>query len=323
MSFGLRIVNAFVSYVSYLGQMIWPSSLAMFYPHPASITVHASIPVWKIMGAILLFCIFSFLVIRQAQRRPYLLVGWLWYVGTLIPVIGLVQVGNQAMADRYTYVPLIGIFIAIAWVIPNLFSRIRFQSLVLGMLGGAVVAVLSVAAWNQAGYWRNNVTLFSRMLAVTQDNWLAWNNLGLTYVDLGQPEKAIDHFREALRIKPGYTEAWYNLGLAYDKLGQPHKAIVYYREALRVNPNYAKAWNNLGTAYYELGQPEQAIMYYRKALQTKPDYADAWYNLGLAYAEYGQFHQAISCFREALRIKPDFKEAKQNLEAALSLRKTQ
>jgi tetratricopeptide (TPR) repeat protein len=296
--------------------MVWPSSLAMFYPHPASIATQPSIPVWKVMGAALVLFGFSFLVVRQIQRRAYLPVGWLWYVGTLIPVIGLVQVGNQAMADRYTYVPLIGVFIAIAWGIPDLFSRARFRNLALGVLGAAVVAALSVVTVNQVGYWRNNVTLFSRMLAVTQDNWLAWNNLGLTYSDLGQPQKAIDHFREALKIRPGYADAWYNLGLTYDKLGQPHQAIFYYRETVRVDPDYAKAWNNLGTAYYELGQPEQAIMYYRKALETKPEYAEAWYNLGLAYAKYGQLHQAISCFREALRIKPDFKEAQHSLELA-------
>ena len=143
---GLRVSNAFVSYVSYLGQMIWPSSLAMFYPHPGSITAQAGIPLWKIMGAALLVCGISFLVMRQAQRRPYLLVGWLWYVGTLVPVIGLVQVGSQAMADRYTYVPLVGVFIAIAWGIPDLFSKGRVRSLALGGLGGTVVAALSVAA---------------------------------------------------------------------------------------------------------------------------------------------------------------------------------
>jgi Flp pilus assembly protein TadD len=309
MSFGLRIVNAFVSYVSYLGQMIWPSSLAMFYPHPASITVHASIPVWKIMGAILLFCIFSFLVIRQAQRRPYLLVGWLWYVGTLIPVIGLVQVGNQAMADRYTYVPLIGIFIAIAWVIPSLFSKRGFYSIFLGVLGGAAIAVLSEVTWNQVGYWRDSITLFSRAVAVTPDSWLAWNNLGVTYEKLGQPQQAIPYYREALRIKPDFTKAWNNLGAAFHELGQPQQAIVCYREALRIKPDYADAWNHLGAAYDRLDQPQQAIYYYREALRIKPDYADAWYNLGVVYDKLGQPQQAITYYREALRINPDFAEA--------------
>jgi protein O-mannosyl-transferase len=248
MAFGLRISNAFVSYVSYLGQMVGPSSLAMFYPHPASIAAQASIPVWKILGAALLLCGFSFLVMRQAQRRPYLPVGWLWYVGTLVPVIGLVQVGNHPMADRYTYVPLIGVFIAIAWGIPDLFSRIRFRSLALGVLGGAVVAALSGAASNQVGYWRNNVTLLSRMLAVTQDNWLAWNNLGVTCDELGQPEQAVMYYRKALQTKPDYADAWYNLGLAYAEYGQLHQAIACFREALRIKPDFKEARHNLDFA---------------------------------------------------------------------------
>jgi Flp pilus assembly protein TadD len=318
--FGVRISNTFLSYVSYLRQMVWPSSLAMFYPHPASTQV--GIPIWEIAGAVLLLGGISFLAWRQRQRQPYLPVGWLWYVGTLVPVIGLVQVGSQAMADRYTYVPLIGVFIAIAWGIPDLISRLRFRRLALGVAACAIVAALSVAAWNQAGYWRNSVTLFSRMVAVTQDNWLAWNNLGVAYGELGHPKQAILYHREALRIKPGYADAWYNLGVAYDKLGQSQQAIVSYREALKTKPNHTKVLNNLGAAYDELGQFEQAITYYRMALQTKPDYADTWYNLGLAYVKYGQLREAIPCFREALRIKPDFEEARQNLDAAENLGKT-
>jgi hypothetical protein len=321
--FGMRVSNALVSYVNYLGQMVWPSSLAMFYPHPASIAAQTGIPLWEVVGAVLLLAGFSFLVVWQSRRRPYLQVGWLWYVGTLIPVIGLVQVGNQAMADRYTYVPLIGIFMAIAWGIPDLFLRMRIRRLTLGLTGGAVIVVLSVVAWNQTGYWRNNITLFSRTLAVTQNNWLAWNSLGLTFDELGQPQQAIVHYRESLRIKPDFGDAWYNLGLAYAKQGQSQQAIVCFREALRLRPDYTKAWNNLGAVFYELGQPEQAIMYYQKALQTKPDYADGWYNLGLAYTQYGRFSQAISCFQEALRIRPEFKEARQKLEAAENLGKTE
>ncbi len=353
--FGMRISNAFVSYVAYLGKVVWPSSLAVFYPHPAG--TQAGVPVWEVAGAVLLLGGLSFLAWWQGQRRPYLIVGWLWYLGTLVPVIGLVQVGNQAMADRYTYVPLIGLFIAMAWGIPNVFSSGRFRLLVLGLLGGGVVVALSVVAWSQTGYWRDSVTLFSRALTVTQDNWLAWNNLGVTYDKLGQPQQAISYYREALRIKPDFTKAWNNLGTAYHELGQPQQAIRYYREALRIRPDYVEAWNNLGAAYdklgqaqqaipyYEealrikpdyadawynlgvvydkLGQAQQAIIYYREALRFKPDYADAWYYLGLVYARHGQLQQAIACFREALRIKPDFKEAQNNLGVAENLGKTQ
>jgi tetratricopeptide (TPR) repeat protein len=309
-----RIPNALVSYVTYLWKIVWPSSLAVFYPHPAS--TQAGIPLWTIVGGILLLGGFSFIVLWQRHRHPYLAVGWLWYLGTLVPVIGLVQVGNQAMADRYTYIPLIGLFIVIAWGIPNLFPRGRFRRLILGMLGGSVVVALSVVAWNQAGYWRDSVTLFSRAVTVTKNNWLAWNNLGAAYDKLGQPRQAILYYREALRIKPNFAMAWNNLGLAYHALGQDEQALSCYQEALKFKPDYIDAWNNLGVTFNNLGQSQQAINYYREALRIKPDYADAWNNLGAAYDKLGQPEQAINYYREALRIKPDYADAWNNLGAA-------
>jgi len=309
--FGMRISNGFVSYVSYLWKMVWPSSLTVFYPHPA--TAQSGLPAWEITGAALLIGTFSLLAVWQRHCRPYLGMGWLWYLGTLIPVIGLVQVGNQAMADRYTYLPLIGIFTAVAWAIPSLFLKGRLRQLLLGVLGGMVIVALSSVAWHQTSYWRDDVTLFSRSLAVTKNNWLAWNNLGFAYDKLNRPQWAMTCYRNAIRIKSDYADAWSNIGAIYIKSGQPEQSIVYFREALKANPYYTKALNNLAAAYYELGQPEQAIMYYWKALQIKPDYAEAWYNLGLSYVQYGQPDRAVSCFREALRIKPDFKEALQKL----------
>jgi len=309
-----RIPNALVSYVTYLWKMIWPSSLAVFYPHPAS--TQGGIPLWAIAGGILLLGGFSFIVLWQRRQRPYLAMGWFWYLGTLVPVIGLVQVGNQAMADRYTYVPLIGLFIAIAWGIPNLFPRGRIRRLILGVLGGSVVVALSVVAWNQTGYWRDSVTLFSRAVTVTENNWLAWNNLGAAYDKLGQPRQAILYYREALRIKPNFVMAWNNLGLAYHALGQDQQALVCYQEALKFKPDYVDVWNNLGVTYNYLGQSQQAINYYREALRIKPDYAEAWNNLGAAYDKLGQPQQAMIHYREALRIKPDYVDAWNNLGAA-------
>jgi Flp pilus assembly protein TadD len=352
---GMRISNTFVSYVAYLWKMVWPSSLAVFYPHPAMI--QSGLPTWEIAGAVLMLGGFSLFAMWQRHRLPALAMGWLWYLGTLVPVIGLVQVGNQGMADRYTYVPLVGIFIAVAWAIPYLFLKGRFRQLLVGALAGMVVVGLSVVARHQTTYWRDGVTLFSRSLTVTENNWVTWNNLGAAYDNLGQPQQAIACYREATRIKPNFAMGWNNLGLAYGKLGQFPQAIIYYQEAIRIKPDYAdpwnnlgvaygslsqpgqailyfkealkakpdytEAWNNLGTAHYQLGQPGQAMMYYRKALETKPDSADAWYNLGLAHVRYGQLQQAISCFREALRIKPDFKEAQKSLDMAENLGKTQ
>ncbi len=308
---GIRISNAFVSYVSYLWKMVWPSSLTVFYPHPA--VAGFDLPVWEIVGAALLIVAFSLLAVWQRHRRPFLTMGWLWYLGTLIPVIGIVQVGNQGMADRYTYVTLVGIFIAVAWTIPSVVLSGRFRQLLFGILGGMVIMGLSALAWQQTAYWRDNVTLFSRSLAVTKNNWLAWNNLGFAYEKLDRPQRAITYYREAIRIKPDYADPWNNIGAIYIKSGEPEQAMVYFKEALKANPYHTKALNNLAAAYYELGQPEQAITYYRKVLQAKPDYAEAWYNLGLAYLQYGQLDQAISCLREALRINPDFKEALQKL----------
>ena len=309
--FGSRISNAFVSYVIYLGKTVWPSSLAVFYPHPA--TVHANIPAWEIAGAILLLCGFTIMALRQGHSRPYLAMGWLWYLGTLVPVIGVVQVGGQALADRYTYVPLIGIFIAVAWGIPPILSARRYRQLVLGAFAGALLVALSVTAWVQVGYWRDSVTLLSRAVAITDRNWLAMNNLGASYGKLGQHQRAIGYCREALRIKPDFAEAWTSLGVSYDALGQYQQAIGYYREALRIKPDFAEAWYNLGISDGKLGRYQQAIGYYREALRIKPDFAEAWSNLGVSYDALGQDQQAIGYFLEALRIKPDFAEAWYNL----------
>jgi tetratricopeptide (TPR) repeat protein len=314
--FRSRISNAFVSYVVYLGKTVWPSSLAVYYPHPA--TIHATVPAWEIAGSIFLLCGLSVMALQQGHRRPYLAVGWLWYLGTLIPVIGLVQVGAQAMADRYTYVPLIGIFIALAWAIPELLEGWHFRRLALGVLGGAVVWTLSLAGWSQVGYWRDGVTLFSRAVAVTDRNWLAMNNLGVSYEKLGQYQQAIGYYREALQIKPDDAKAWNNLGVSSERLGQYQQAIGYYREALRIKPDNAKAWYNLGVSSERLGQYQQAIGYYREALRIKPDYANAWINLGVSYSKLGQLQQAISSYREAIRLKPDDAVAWNNLGVSYS-----
>ena len=309
--FGSRISNAFVSYVAYLGKAVWPSSLAVFYPHPA--TIHANVPAWEIAGSVLLLCGLSIIVLREGHRRPYLAVGGLWYLGTLVPVIGVIQVGAQAMADRYTYVPLIGVFIAVAWGIPELLAGWRFRRFALEALGGAVVLALSLAGWSQVGYWRDSVTLLSRAVAVTDGNWVAMNNLGISYEKLGQYQQAIGCYREALRIKPDDAKAWNNLGVSCEKLGQYQQAIGYYREALRIKPDYAYAWNNLGVSYEKLGQYQQAIGCYREALRIKPDIPSVWTNLGAAYVKFGEYPKAAEAYREAIRLKPGDAYAWNNL----------
>ncbi len=277
-----RAVNAFGAYAAYLGKAVWPSSLAVYYPHPAS--VGAGVPAWAAAGWVLLFCGLFAAALGASRRRPYLAVGWLWYVGTLVPVIGLVQVGGQSHADRYTYVPLIGIFVAVAWGVPSLLAGWRQRRVALGALAGASLLALSAAAWAQAGYWRDSVALFTRAAAVTDGNWLALYNLGHACNRLGRHPEAVDHFREALRIKP----------------------------------DYANGWNNLGVSYIGLGRHGDAIGCFREALRLRPDLAEAWNNLGVCHGAFGRFSEAAGCFREALRLRPDYPDAQRNLLAANS-----
>jgi Flp pilus assembly protein TadD len=311
---GYKVSNALVSYLAYLWKAVWPASLAIFYPHPASL--QADFPAWEIAGAVLFLGGVSFIVLRGGGRRPYLAVGWLWYLGTLVPVIGLVQVGSAALADRYTYVPLIGVFIALTWGISELLSGWRWRRFFLWVSGGAIVVALSAAAWIQAGYWRDNVTLYSRAAAVTEKNWMALTGLGLAYDELGKPREAIEHYREALRVKPEYAHAWYNLGVASGKLGRDQESLGYYREVLRIDPKYVDAWYNLGLACAKLGKLQEAIGYFRETVRIKPEYALAWYNLGIASAKLGQFQEAIVSFQNALRIQPGYAGASYNLGVA-------
>jgi hypothetical protein len=278
--FGMRISNALVSYATYLEKTAWPSSLAVFYPHPA--TLHAGIPAWRIAGSVALLCGISFLALRHAKRHPYLPFGWLWYLGTLVPVIGLVQAGSAAMADRYTYVPLLGIFIAIAWGMADLGRDARLRRVVPAICGCAVL-LLAVAAWKQAGHWRNSATLYGHAVEVTKDNWLALYGLGLDRDEAGQPGKALEYYESALRIKPDDTDILNSLGVAYGKLGMFRRAYPYFREALRI----------------------------------RPDDPEAWKNMGMAFSLEGRYREAVPCFREAMRIRPDFPEARENLEIAL------
>ncbi len=308
-----RIANALVSYAGYLRRTVWPSSLAVFYPHPASL--RAEIPAWEIGGAALLLCGISFLAIREARRRPFLPTGWLWYLGTLVPVIGVVQVGGQALADRYAYLPLIGVFLAVSWGIPGTLSGKHSRILAAG-LPAAAVAALSISAWTQAGYWRDSRTLLSRAVAVTESNWFALNGLGNFHYARGEYGEAAAYYREALRIKPDLAAAWNNLGASSRRLGKPNEAIGYLQYALLIRPDLAEAWYNLGRSRSALGQERRAVDSYREALRLRPDYAEARYDLGISLAGLGERRESAVQLREALRLRPDFPEARRALGEA-------
>jgi Flp pilus assembly protein TadD len=310
---GLRIQNALISYVTYIFKMVWPSNLAVFYPFPKGI------PFWHYAGASTLIAAMSVLVIRVARRAPYLATGWLWYLGTLVPVIGLFQHGLwPASADRFTYIPLIGLFIIISWGLASIGAKWKLGEIIFPLLVGIVLLAFGIGTWTQARHWKNSMTLFQHAVDVTANNHLAEFNLATALHEQGNLQDAVTHYSKALRIMPDNEKFHNSLGVAMLELGDIDGAIKHLSEALRLVPNYADAYVNLGTALAKAGKPAQAISYYRRALEIKP-LAKAHYNLGLALAEMRKFDEAISHYQQALRIKPDYASVHNDLGVALSL----
>jgi protein O-mannosyl-transferase len=312
---GLRLENALVSYITYIAQTFWPSGLAIFYPHPPAI------PVWQAIGAALALAAISALVLRHRAARPYLAVGWSWFLGTLVPVIGLVQVGSQARADRYMYVPMAGLGIMLAWGALELVRRRPRAAVPAAVVGCASCAAMMALSWVQTGYWANSETLFRRALAVTHDNYLAHYNLGVALQQTpGHLPEAISEFQATLRIQPDHAAAHNNLGNALSKIpGRLPEAVAEYRAALRLQPDYAAAHNNLGSALEDVpgGLPE-AIAEYQTALRLQPDNAAAYNNLGDALLKAGRPAEAATQLETALRLDPDYASAHNNLGLALS-----
>jgi tetratricopeptide (TPR) repeat protein len=280
---GGRIANALISYVSYIGKMLWPVNLSIFYPYGG-----AALFSWQAVSAMLALMVTTYLTIRAARRFPYLIVGWLWYLGTLIPVIGLVQVGLQSMADRYTYVPLIGIFIMIAWGIPELLNRWRYRRFALASAAVGILFALMVITYVQTGYWRNNIILYEHAIKVTSENAWAQNNLGYALSLQGKTREAIAHFQKAISIN-NPADAHYNLGTMLASEGKLDEAIYQFRESIHISPGYAKAYNNLGNALLYQGRLDEAIASYREALRLNPEYTLAQENLKNALAAQKKF----------------------------------
>ena len=342
----VRIASALVAYVAYIGKMFWPVHLAVLYPYPEKLFM------WEIAGACLILLVISLSVIRVVKRHPYFTVGWLWYVGTLIPVIGLVQVGSQAMADRYAYVPLIGLFMMIAWGLYEMVSKHGIRKITVSAAALALCSALMTATYVQVRYWANSLTLFRYTVEHTDNNAImhcslglelanqgkiaeairhysealrinpnyekAHNNLGIALKDEGRVDEAIDHYLQALRIKPDFEEAHNNLGNAFLKQGKAAKAIKHFKEALRLNPEFTDAYNSLGTALIRTGNTDEAIEYFRKALQIDPNCAGTYVNLGGALIGMGRIDEAIVYFRKALQIEPSIPEVHVNLGVALA-----
>jgi Flp pilus assembly protein TadD len=305
-----RIRNALVSYVAYIAKMLWPSNLAGLYPyHPLS-------PAWVFGSAVLLVGITAS-VLLAATRYPYLLVGWFWYLGTLLPVIGLVQVGTQARADRFTYIPLIGLFIVIAWGASDLAARWPRRPAVLKTAAFVVVTACAVTARAQVGYWRDSLTFWQHTVDVTTDNARAHGNLGLVLADLGRASEAITHYTEAIRISPELADVHSNLGNALAGQGRTEDAVAHYREALRIDPNQLTAHNGLGSALDDQGRYAEAITHYRDALRIDPRSAMIHNNLGAALVNQEKLEEAVSHLIEAARLAPDDADFHYNAAAVL------
>jgi len=302
----VRVANAFVSYVTYIRKMIWPTNLAVYYPHPG---LWIS---WQVLGSVLLLIVVTLAVIWMVRRLPYLAVGWFWYTGTLIPVIGLVQIGSFAMADRYTYIPLIGLFIMVAWGVPKLLKQWRYQKEIFLTLSIFSILCLCIITWTQVGYWQNGIKLFEHVLKVTNHNSVAYHNLGVAYNDLGDYRQAIEDFDKAIEINPGFEGAYINRGNAYKNLGNYRQAIGNYDRAIKINPSHADAYYNRGNAYNDLGDYRQAIEDFDRAIKINPSHADAYYNRGNAYKSLGDYRQAIGNYDRAIKINPGFAKAYNN-----------
>ena len=261
----LRLGNAVVSYAAYLVQMVWPSNLALFYPYPRHLS--PAIVVASLLG----LAVVTALVLRAWKRYPYLAVGWLWYLGTLVPVIGLIQAGDQARADRFTYVPLIGVFIMIAWGVNDLIRRAD----VLVAAGAAAIAAASIVARVQVGYWQTNTGLWEHALQVADESYVAHTNLGLALFAQGQIDQSIPEFRAALRIRPDFAEAYNDLGVALGNRGDLDGAIQAFLNAIKAKPSQAPSHYNVAVLLARRGDTTAAVTHLQDALRLVPDYADA------------------------------------------------
>ncbi|MGD0820762.1 MAG: tetratricopeptide repeat protein [Desulfomonilia bacterium] len=297
LDFGFKMANVIISYASYLWKMIWPFNLANFYAYPE--VIH---PLAVILCAIFLLFV-TVAVLFFAFRFPYLVVGWLWYIGTLVPVIGIVQVGSQSMADRYTYIPLIGIFLMIVWGFSDLFCRWRWGKAVLGVISVGVLVLLIAVAWVQVGFWKNSETICRHTIAVTKNNYMAYTNLGLVLIKKGQLDEAIKEFHQALRIRPT-SEAYNGIGMSYIMKKEDKAAVEYLSKGVQIDPNNMNIHNNLGLLLASMGRTDEAIEQFQELLRLNPMDFQAHFNLGKAMLLTGKLHEAIFQLNEALLIDP-------------------
>ena len=311
LTFHARVANALLAYVRYLSKTFWPADLAIIYPYPRHW------PVMAVIGAALLLAIWSGLFIWRARQNPYLLAGWFWFLGTLIPAIGLVQVGSQSMADRYTYLPSIGLFILIVWGLNDLLNfRLQGRKMVM-LIGSLALAGCLVCTTIQLNYWQNSIKLLRHAIEVTTGNYVACNFLGRALDDLGQKDEALLRYAESVRIESHYPQAQFNLGMAWLNRGWAEKACEPLAAAVRLAPDDAGARYNYAMALMADGRLDDAIAQFNEALRLNPNLAEAQSKLALVFIKQGKTAEAIPHFAETVRLHPNDAEARFNLGLAL------
>jgi len=341
-----RLANAPVAFMTYLAKTFWPYGLAILYPF------NADIPAWQVLGAVLIILAMTVFTLLKIRHLPFLLVGWFWLAITIAPVLGIIQISLStpyAMADRYHYLPSIGIAVIIAWGLSVLMTNDYRSKRILSVAGVAFMVIMTLLTWKQCGYWKDNPALFTHALKVTKNNYIAhdyvalslfaegkyekakdhfdkaliinpdyvetYNNRGMLYAETGHYEKALVDFNRAIRMKSDYADAYYNRGLTYNRLGHHQQAFDDYSRAILLNPEHIKAYNNRGIFFFRLGDYQSAIQDFGQAITLKTDYAEAYFNRGITYAKIGKGHRALEDFSNAIRIEENFTHAYGNRAA--------
>jgi len=310
------LTNVIISYFEYLWKMLWPKGLAILYAHPGN-----TLAVWKGVLCGIALLVITTISIKLIRKAPYFVVGWFWYLGTLIPVIGFIPLGQHLIADRYAYLPLIGIFVIIAWGAPELLKEWHYRKNVLKASAGILILTLMPITWIQVSHWKSSITVFKHAIRVTDKKYpgfsVVHNNLGNALSAERKIEEAISHYKMAIKIKPDYAKAYSNLGAALVAEGKNEEAISHYKMAIKLSPDFAKAHYNLGTVLFNAKMNEEAIDRYKEAIRIQPDFALAHNNLGNALFQKGAIKEAIGHYRETLRLEPGLVSTQKNLEIAL------
>jgi tetratricopeptide (TPR) repeat protein len=306
--FGDRVANALVSYTVYIWKMFWPVNLSAVYPYNEDGSNLA-----QTLLALAILLVLSVIFFSWRKKYPFLVIGWLWFLGMLVPMIGIVQVGAQAHADRYTYLPQIGLYILLTWGAMELFARWRYGQKALAVLGVLILLPLIAVAYYETSFWRNSETLWNHALANTSRNHIALTNLGDVVAKKGRFDESIGYLRKALQIYPNSPEANNDMGYALASKGNWSESIGFYRSAMKVRPNYPKAHNNLAISLSEVGKKDEAMAEFREAIKLDETYADAHCNLGALLLDLGRRDEAVAQLTEALRLKPDDEETRGHL----------